>query len=185
MTATATRTATRATARASVRAAPAPAPKAPARPPLRVVDAREATRRRRRRGVAWVGLGLLATGLLAVVVSHVLLSQQHYELEQLEREAAQSQRRYDQLRLEAARLEAPERIVEVATTRLGMVAPDEVTYLTPTERVVDAEADRAAAQEKDSRLASAAEKVGADQQAVGFDGPSGWASVKPHLNVTP
>lgn len=185
MTATATRTAARATARASVRPAPAPAPKAPARPPLRVVDAREATRRRRRRGVAWIGLGLLATGLLAVVVSHVLLSQQHYELEQLDRQAAQSQRRYDQLRLEVARLEAPGRIVEVATTRLGMVAPEEVTYLTPTERVVDVEADRAAARDENARVASAAERVGSDEQAAGLDGPSGWASVKPHLSVTP
>ena len=124
-----------------------------------------------------MGLGLIATGLLAVVTSHVILSQQHYELEQLDREAAQSQRRYDQLRLDVARLEAPERIVDVATRRLGMVAPEEVTYLTPTERVVDRTGQEAAADDADAG--------GEDEQAVAFNGPSGWASVKPHLSVTP
>lgn len=182
MTATATRTATRSTAHATSRPAVRPdvAPKTPARPPLRVVDGREATRRRRRRGVAWMGLGLLATGLLAVVTSHVILSQQHYELEQLERRAAISQRQYDQLRLDVARLEAPERIVEVATGRLGMVTPDEVTYLTPTERVVDRFAAGPAADG-----GSDAEAAGADKQAVALDAPSGWASVKPHLTAAP
>ena len=177
MTATATRPATRST-RPSAR--PDVAPKTSNRPPLRVVDGRETARRRRRRGVAWMGLGLLATGLLAVVTSHVILSQQHYELEQLERQAAISQRKYDQLRLDVARLEAPERIVEVATGRLGMVTPDEVTYLTPTERVVDRfETDASVEEGADAEAASA------DGQAVALDAPSGWASVKPHLTAAP
>lgn len=180
MTATATRTATRATNRAATRPSARPdlAPKSPSRPPLRVVDVKEAARHRRRRSIAWLGLALLTTGLLAVVISHVILSQQHYELEQLEREATASQRRYDQLRLEVARLEAPERIVDVATRRLGMVMPAEVTYLTPTERVVDPKEPR------DPTIGEG-DGPGADEQAVGLNAPSGWASVKPHLSVTP
>ena len=180
MTATATRTATRTTTQAAGRPSARPhiAPKAPTRPPLRVVDKHEAARQRRRRGVAWLSLGLLATGLLAVVTSHVILSQQHYELERLESEAAASQRRYDQLRLEVARLEAPERIVDVATRRLGMVTPDEVTYLTPTERVVDPAETAAAAEDRK-------ERQGEDEQAVALRSPSGWASVKPHLTAAP
>ena len=177
MTATATRTATRAVARPSAR--PDTSPKTAPRPPLRVVDGRESARRRRRRGVAWMGLGLLATGLLAVVTSHVLLSQQHYELEQLERQATQSQRRYDQLRLDVARLEAPERIVAVATGRLGMVMPDGVTYLTPTERIVDPGVESASVAQSEERVPDV------DEQAVALNAPSGWASIKPHLSVTP
>ena len=180
MTATAARTATRSTTHATGRpsARPNVAPKAPTRPPLRVVDKHEAARQRRRRGVAWMGLGLLATGLLAVVTSHVILSQQHYELERLEREAAASQRRYDQLRLEVARLEAPERIVDVATRRLGMVTPDEVIYLTPTKRVVDPAASAAAGEADEDGPRD-------DEQAVALRSPSGWASVKPHLTAAP
>lgn len=121
---------------------------------------------------------MLTTGLLAVVISHVMLSQQHYELEQLERQAVQSQRRYDQLRLEVARLEAPDRIVDVATRRLGMVMPAEVTYLTPTERVVDP-------QEARNRAVADGDVPGADEQAVALNAPSGWATVKPHLSVAP
>lgn len=114
-------------------------------------------------------------GLLAIVASHVMLSQQQQELETLERQATLSQRRYDQLRLEVARLEAPERVVEVATQRLGMVQPAEITYLTPTERVVE------------PRVASKADgdAPGADEQAAGLTSPSGWNSVKPHLTAGP
>jgi cell division protein FtsL len=104
------------------------APPRPARPELRVVD--EDARRRRSR---WRRLGLLASlvvfvGVLAAVSLHVFVVQSQFELEELQGQVAQEQSSYERNRLAVAELAAPDRIVAAAVA-LGMVEPEEVTYL--------------------------------------------------------
>jgi cell division protein FtsL len=108
----------------------APAP----RRPLRVPPASRSRRRRGRRD--WpLGLALWTTVVLTVgtifgaAAFHVLLVQSQFRLDRLEKQASAEQQRYERLRLEVSRLAAPERIVEEATQRLGMVVPPAVSYL--------------------------------------------------------
>jgi len=102
---------------------------------LRVLE-RSAPRARRPRGdrrlLAVVGGGLLFAAVLAGNVAvQAQTTQGQFELERLQATARERQARYQQLRLRVAELEAPQRIGERAR-QLGMVEPDEVTYLTPT-----------------------------------------------------
>lgn len=110
---------------------PAGAPDAPAsaRPDhLRVVEPR---RKLRTAPTFFLG-AVLAFGIaFAVVACQVTLVQGQERLDDLDARIAESADRYDQLRLDVAQLEAPERIVEAATTDLGMVSPPAITYLTP------------------------------------------------------
>jgi cell division protein FtsL len=106
-----------------------PAPTRPARPELRVVD--EDARRRRSR---WRRLGLLASlvafvGVLAAVSLHVFVVQSQFELDELQARVAQEQASYERNRLAVAELASPDRVVAAAAA-LGMVEPNEVTYLT-------------------------------------------------------
>lgn len=149
---------------------------APARPRLRVVPPGELTtkgrRRRARRLVVLTGF-LLGLCLLGVVASHVVLTQNQFRLEQLEARAGKARAEYDRLRLEVARLESPERIVAAAKERLGMVAPEEVTYLAPK-----GERPRAPAGATAERRAMADGDVPAATA-------SGWTVVKRHLDGRP
>lgn len=101
---------------------------------LRVVPRNELSlrARRRRTGLAMVGLALLVSaGLFAVVVAHVDLTQNQFRLDQLQaREAAQAAEQ-QRLRLQVAELQSPTRIVGTAEHKLGMVVPPSVTYLEP------------------------------------------------------
>jgi cell division protein FtsL len=82
---------------------------------------------------------------IAVVACQVVLVQGQQQLDDLNAEITASTDEYHQLRLEVAQLEAPSRIVEAATTNLGMVPPPEITYLTPSGAVtVPGAADPAA-----------------------------------------
>jgi cell division protein FtsL len=119
------------------------APPAPTRPELRVVD--EDARRRRSR---WRRLGLLASlvafvGVLAAVSLHVFVVQSQFELEELQGQVAEEQSSYERNRLAVAELASPDRIVAAAEA-LGMVEPDEVTYLTADDPVADGAATQAA-----------------------------------------
>lgn len=107
--------------------------------PLRIVtddelrgEAREAARRRlaRRAGLAVLVAG--AAVVFAIAAAHVLLMQGQFELQELESRSAESQAEFDRLRLEVAQLESPDRIVATAQDRLGMIAPEKVTYLAPS-----------------------------------------------------
>jgi len=72
---------------------------------------------------------LLGLVLLAIVLAFgktflaVQLVIKGYELDALKREITTMQRDNERLQLEVARLKAPERVAQVATTRLGMVEP--------------------------------------------------------------
>ena len=115
-------------------------------------------------------IGFLASGLLftAVLVGnvtvHASITQGQFELERLQDSAREREAAYQQLRLQVAEAEAPARIVERAR-RLGMVEPDDVTYLTPTTKTSSTEpASGGTAAESPTEAAQS------------------WGQVKPHLD---
>ena len=112
---------------------PAPRRRAPvALPPhLRLVDPRDASRRRRARMVTGVLVALTFAGLFAIVALRVVLAQGQVEVDRLEASIEEAQAVQQDLRLTVAELEAPAQIVAAARQRLGMVTPVTVTYLTP------------------------------------------------------
>ena len=110
-------------------AAPAP----DARPHLKVVPkgyvTARARRKRARRLVVLVGVGIAAS-LFGVVAFHVVLTQSQLDIQHLRAEADAASVKQQQLRLQSAELESPERIVDAAQ-KLGMVPPATVRYLSP------------------------------------------------------
>lgn len=112
----------------AVRPAAAPAAPEAKRPDLRVVE----PRRRLRTGPTFALGAVLAFGIaFAVVACQVTLVQGQERLDQLDSNIAESAERYQELRLQVAELESPARIIDAATTTLGMVPPPAITYLTP------------------------------------------------------
>jgi cell division protein FtsL len=160
-----------ATTRAPYRPRHAAAPQPVAEPQerrLRVVPAGELSpraRRRRNRLIAFTASLIVCAGLFGVVAFHVVLTQGQLELDRLHSTADEEQSRYDRNRLLVAELESPERIVNVAQARLGMVPPPDVTYLSPTGIKVDAGSRTT---KKDD---------GDDEQATS----TSWPAVKAHL----
>lgn len=103
---------------------------------LRPVDPkrRRAARRSKKRSPAVpvvVGAGIVIAGLFALAAMHALLIGGQLHLDDLRREQASSSEELRRLRLEVAELEAPDRVLDVARDRLGMVDPGEVGYLLP------------------------------------------------------
>lgn len=78
-----------------------------------------------------VGSGIVIAALFALAVMHALLISGQLRLDDVRREAAAETEEVRRLRLRVAELEAPDRVLEVARERLGMVAPGEVGYLLP------------------------------------------------------
>src|SRR5437899_5146051 len=101
----------------------------PKRPQLRVVD--EPTRRFNLVARTTIAVGVLFAVLFGLVVFHTVLLQNQQRLDQVDAQVRDAQARYQQLRLQVAQLEAPQRIVDAATQKLGMVQPQGTTYLTP------------------------------------------------------
>lgn len=114
---------------------PAPKPVPVRRPPLRIVPppesrARRAARRRAR--TTFLVLVALTFGvMLGILGLRVLLAQGQVRIDELEAQVDAAQTQNQRLRLEVASLESPQRIVDEARTRLGMVPPESVTYLAP------------------------------------------------------
>lgn len=143
----------------------APVPTTPRRP-LRIPPSPPARGRRRASPADWsLRLALWTTAVLTVgtifgaACFHVLLVQSQFRLDRLEAKAATQQQRYERLRLEVSHLAAPERIVEEAKQRLGMVVPPTVSYL----------------------LAPA--PTGDDPSSAPLE--RGWSKVKPSLDAQP
>ncbi len=142
--------------------APAEAPGQPARH-LRVVEAR------RRRWRPSPRAGLVATAavfvaLVAVAVCQTLLVQGQVRLDGLDAQLASEQQAYQRLRLEVARLEAPDRVVAAARDQLGMLPPEDLVYLSPTEAVTPPAA-----------------AAGPETAAPSHAGDQTWARIKPLL----
>ena len=143
------------------------------RPQLRVVDA---PARRMNAGVLTVLIGsVLFAVLFGLVVFHTLLLKNQQRLDHLDRDVTDAQAHYQQLRLEVAQLEAPQRVIDVATTKLGMVPPDGTTYLTP------AAGDGAGP----SAGAAQGEASTDDTTDAPDSASSAWPQVKPYLGAAP
>lgn len=116
------------------------APKPSSRPQggahLKVVDQPKASPRQFARRGTVISV-LVFVGLLALAASHAMLVQGQVTLDALDEAVAAQQAEYQLARLEVARLEAPERVVNEAIIRLGMVEPTDVVYLTPSVAQTD------------------------------------------------
>jgi cell division protein FtsL len=114
--------------------APDPRPERP-RPARRTGEhLRPVDRRAPRRAPAvpiLVGTGIVISGLFALAVMHALLIGGQIRLDDMQREVASETEEIRRLRLSVAELEAPERVLDAARSRLGMVQPAEVGYLAP------------------------------------------------------
>jgi cell division protein FtsL len=148
-------------------AQPAPEKEAPRDRHLRVVpDARRRGLRVRITPRTGVVLTVSLFGaLFGVAVSHAVLIESQMELEQLDEQAASEQARYERLRLDVAELESPDRIVNEARDRLGMVPAEDVEWLTPDQPApTDGGGD---------------DEDGADTPATS------WEDVKPYMEPAP
>ena len=73
----------------------------------------------------------MLAALFGVAVMHALLIGGQIHLDKMQRQAASETEEVRQLRLQVAELESPDRVLDVARTRLGMVEATEVGYLLP------------------------------------------------------
>ena len=113
--------------------------------------------------------------LFGLVVFHTVLLKNQQRLDQLDRDVRDAQAQYQQLRLQVAELEAPQRIIDVATTKLGMVPPDGTTYLTP-----------AAGDGAGPSAGAVQGEASTDDTADTPDSASSeWPQVKPYLGAAP
>ena len=159
------------------------APPAPLRRPddhrprhLRVVDNRKAAAQVRRRWVRVGGavVGALVVALLFVSVGmHAVLAQNQFRLDRLNARSAAQQAQYHQLRLQVDQLESPQRIIEAARSRLGMVQPASVSYLTPAGATPATPGATAPASDRPSSAIPPAAT------------PPGWSLLKPQLAAHP
>lgn len=101
---------------------------APSRPALRVVE--PAPRRRVGRAGTIAGV-VLFVALFALAAFQTVLIRTQARIDDLDRRIAEEEARRTDLTLRLADLRSPDRIVSVATDRLGMIAPGTVAYLQP------------------------------------------------------
>ena len=143
------------------------------RPQLRVVY-QPTPRRLNLVFVTELVVGAVFAVLFGIVVFHTVLLQNQQKLDHLNTEVSDAQGEYQSLRLQVAQLEAPQRIIDVATHKLGMVPPDGTTYLTP------------AADSGPSTGAGAAQgDANNDTAAPSNDDAAAWPLVKPYLGAAP
>lgn len=76
-----------------------------------------------------VAIVVVFGSLLGTVVVQTFIVQNRVTLDAVNNDLADAREQNQQLRLQVIELEAPERILETAVTRLGMIRPDERTYL--------------------------------------------------------
>lgn len=98
---------------------------------LRPVEKSKPTKKRSPAVPVIVGAGIVIVALFALAAMHALLIGGQLRLDDLRREQASESEEVRRLRLRVAELEAPDRVLEVARDRLGMVDPGEVGYLLP------------------------------------------------------
>jgi cell division protein FtsL len=132
------------------------------RPQLRVVDD-PAPRQLNLGVVTTLAVGAVFVVLFGLVVFHTVLLQNQQKLDHLTTQVSDAQARYQSQRLQVAQLEAPQRIIDVATHKLGMVPPSGTTYLTP----------------------AAGSGASNDPVVPSNDDAAAWPLVKPYLGAAP
>lgn len=80
---------------------------------------------------ALVGVGIVVLALLGLAVMHALLIGGQVRLDAMRSDVASETEAIRRLELRVAELESPDRVLEAARDRLGMVQPTEVGYLLP------------------------------------------------------
>jgi cell division protein FtsB len=113
-------------ARAPARRVPAK----PKRPELRVVEPERDRIRPARVGT--IAGALLFLALFALAAFQTVLIRAQDRLDDLNSQVAQQTELDRQLELQLADLQSPEHIAQAARDRLGMIAPNTVTFLQPT-----------------------------------------------------
>ena len=101
------------------------------RPELRVVDAPTRDRIRPAR-VGTIAGALLFLALFSVAAFQTVLIRAQDRLDDLNHSVAEQSELDRQLQLQLAELQSPERIAQAARDRLGMIAPNTVTFLEPS-----------------------------------------------------
>ncbi|HEY2813329.1 MAG TPA: cell division protein FtsL [Acidimicrobiales bacterium] len=178
------------TAAAAATTAPAGPLRAPQRDPQRDVEprpslrvVRDANHRIRYGLLVTIGIGAVFAVLLGLVMFHTVLLQNQRKLDQLDSQVRDEQARYQQLRLQVAQLQAPQRIIDVATTKIGLVPSSGTTYLTPSG--ADAAAARQAQATTTDTTPSDDTAPSVDHAGEAPSSDSGWPQVKPYLGATP
>jgi cell division protein FtsL len=124
---------------ASATLAPARRNAAPAAAPLlRVVHGGATQPEAERRGLTKAHVGCAAVaGVLALLfvlaVMQTAIAQGQAHLDDVSAQTTDRQAEAQELRLQVAQLESPERIIDEAQTRLGMVEPETITYVAPAD----------------------------------------------------
>jgi cell division protein FtsL len=114
----------------------------------------------------------------ALVVFHTVMLENQQRLDRLDSDVDAAQSRYEQLRLEVAQLEAPQRVVDAATQKLGMVPAGATTYLTPSAPAPPAPSTPTPADANDAAPTDGTPSVAAPTVDE-------WPQVKPYLGSTP
>jgi cell division protein FtsL len=105
-----------------------------ARSRLRVVVARRfrwSSRFRPAHRLAFVAATLLVGIFLLVAASQAVVADRQIRIDNLQQQLATSVAQNENLEVQRAALTAPTRIFRIAEHQLGMVAPSQVTYLSP------------------------------------------------------
>ncbi len=76
-----------------------------------------------------VAIVVVFGSLLGIVVVQTFIVQNRVQLDAVNADLSVERARNQELRLEVIELESPERILEAAVSRLGMVRPEQRTYL--------------------------------------------------------
>jgi cell division protein FtsB len=84
-----------------------------------------------------VGAIVAVTLVFGVLLEQVVLAQSAFKLAHVRERFVAAERKQEELRLEAARLESPARIERYARDVLGMVSPQQVTYIVADIPVTD------------------------------------------------
>lgn len=114
--------------------APAPVRRRPdevERPPLRVVEPPRRPRLRPGRVGTIAGV-LLFAALFGLVAFQTVLIKAQAQIDTLGNKVAAQEERHRDLGLQLAELQSPERVIDAAKERLGMIEPGSVEFLRPS-----------------------------------------------------
>ncbi|MDA8266619.1 MAG: hypothetical protein M0T79_15015 [Actinomycetota bacterium] len=118
----------------NARPQPAPQPERAPRPDLGVLDRRHLAARAKRRQARLLQIlaaGSVAGALLLVALGHAFVASEQVRADAIQSEVAQALLAQQDYQLQKAELMAPTRILAIAETRLHMVVPAGITYLSP------------------------------------------------------